>query len=203
MFSKTSIKSRTRKASQVSKVTFLQPYAKLQQFMHMEQLFFSSKRFCFVIIFAALAAADDDFTGLLCVSECNTCPAVCSSPPSVSKPPPSPTPPAVASRPPPSPSLVQHAPPPPRFYYFDSPLSIAPPLTKSTPPPAYTSVGGKKTSPPPPRFVYFPSAGGDSGQTSYPYPYYVYDSKACSLCVGFFWVLWLLVVVHVTLQVPV
>ncbi|CAI9285373.1 unnamed protein product [Lactuca saligna] len=182
----------------------------------MEQLFFSSKCFCFVVIFASLAAADDDLTGLLCVSECNTCPVVCSSPPSVTKPPPSPTPPAVASKPPPSPSLVQHAPPPPpspslvqhappppRFYYFDSPLAIAPPQTKSTPPPAYTAVGGKKTSPPPPRFVYFPSTGGDSGQTNYPYPYYVYDSKACSLCVGFFWVLWLLVVVHVTLQVPV
>ncbi|KAL4590214.1 hypothetical protein LXL04_003140 [Taraxacum kok-saghyz] len=172
--------------------------------MHMEQLFFSSKWFCFFGIFAAMAAADDDLSGLLCVSECNTCPAICSSPPSIPKPPPSPTPPVVALRPPPSPTPVRHAPPPPpRFYYFDSPLAIAPPLAKSSPPPVYTSAGGKKTSPPPPRFVYFPSTGGDPGQTSYPYPYYVYDSKAGSLCVGFLWVSWVLVFVHFAHQVLV
>ncbi|KAI3790620.1 hypothetical protein L2E82_03800 [Cichorium intybus] len=167
----------------------------------MEQLFFTSKWFCFLFIFAAVAAADDELTGWLCVSECNTCPAVCSSPPNISKPPPSPAPPAVSSRPPPSPALVHHAPPPPRFYYFDSPIAVAPPLAKSPPSPGYTSVGGKKTAPPPPRFVYFPSNGGDSGQTNYPYPYYMYDSKAGSLSVRFSWVLSLLVSLHVTLLV--
>ncbi|KAI3775221.1 hypothetical protein L1987_49790 [Smallanthus sonchifolius] len=139
--------------------------------MLMEQLFF-------LLVFAGVTAADD-LTGSLC----NTCTPICSSPPSTTKPPPSPTP-------------VHHAPLPPRFYYFDSPLDVTPP------PPTYISSGGNNRGPAAPRFVYFPStqpAGGGFGQNSYPYPYYMYDSKGVSSCsVGILWVLTLLVCICFT-----
>ncbi|KAI3814812.1 hypothetical protein L1987_14457 [Smallanthus sonchifolius] len=170
--------------------------------MHMEQLFLTS-----FFILAGVTAAADDLTGSLC----STCLPICSSPPSTSMPPPSPptvtfkppsvpdSPPAVVSKPPPSPAPVKHAPPPPRFYYFDSPEAVAPPVAKSTPPPAYITLGGNNGGggPPSPRLVYFPSTpaagGGSAGQNGYPYPYYMYDSKAASSSyVGILWVLMLL-----------
>uniref|UniRef100_A0A7N0V787 Uncharacterized protein n=1 Tax=Kalanchoe fedtschenkoi TaxID=63787 RepID=A0A7N0V787_KALFE len=107
-------------------------------------------------------------TGLLCISECVTCPVICSPPPSpaqekpqpppFSPPPPQPKPPKCPS-PPPKPL----APPPPRFIY---------------------TIGGV---PPPPRVYYgvFPAPPNGKGRPpgyEYPYPYYAYYSSAVAGC---------------------
>ncbi|TYH61059.1 hypothetical protein ES332_D07G023600v1 [Gossypium tomentosum] len=128
--------------------------------------------------------------GLLCISECSTCPVICSPPPA----------PPLKSFPPPSVS-VHHTPPPdvPYFYYTpmspQTPQHSPPPSVSVSPPPSpprppsSPPAPSSKGSPPPP-FKYFynePSGQGPPTtprQYPYPYPYYYYySSKASSLSV--------------------
>ncbi|KAL2236000.1 UNVERIFIED_CONTAM: hypothetical protein Sindi_1332200 [Sesamum indicum] len=125
--------------------------------------------------------------GLLCISDCETCPVICS-------PPPPPTP-----KSPPTPPV--HHPSPPLPYYFDSPApSSPPPPHPLPPPPSYVSWGGSANPPPPPPppsnttkgggappppsvYVYNPGTimPPGMGQRNYSYPYYYfYASKAVS-----------------------
>nr|GMC53082.1 branchpoint-bridging protein-like [Ipomoea batatas] len=91
--------------------------------------------------------------GLLCISECGTCPAICSPPPAPEvslKPPPTPE---VALKPPPSPSprppLPAHSPPP--FSFFPPPGAIITPIN--------SPIASSPPSPPlhnyPPSFPYY------------------------------------------------
>ncbi|GFP91387.1 hypothetical protein PHJA_001282700 [Phtheirospermum japonicum] len=119
--------------------------------------------------------------GLLCISDCESCPVICSSPPTSA--PPSP------KLPPPAPPAQHHSPPLP--YYFDSPApSSSPPLPPyppppppPPPPPAYVYSGGGAATPPPPSvYVYNPGTNTGpptSGQRNVSFPYYYfYASKA-------------------------
>ncbi|GJW39886.1 hypothetical protein Tco_0065731 [Tanacetum coccineum] len=163
-----------------------------------------SVRRSFVLIW--VTSTTDELTSSACTCAPSPPSATTTSPPS---------PPTITFKPPQSPPKVHQGPPPPRFYYFDSPLGMSPPMPKSYPPPAYISSGGNNGGPSPPRFVYFPSptampvvggvgSGGGSanagtGQNNYPYPYYMYDSKAsCCSYIGILWSLMLLVCFHVT-----
>ncbi|KAI3468101.1 hypothetical protein Pfo_024764 [Paulownia fortunei] len=102
--------------------------------------------------------------GLLCVSECDTCPVVCSPPPSTPKSPPR------------LPPTAHHSPPEPK--YIDSP----PPAHPAPPSPSDVVA----IPPPPALYVYNPGTTVPPGMVqqnfSYPY-YYFYSSKAatCSL----------------------
>ncbi|XP_039041214.1 extensin-like [Hibiscus syriacus] len=133
--------------------------------------------------------------GLLCISDCATCPVICSPP----------HPPLLKSYSPPPSSSSLHLSPPEPYYTPRSPSGsddthCPPPLefelfppspprpTPSPPPPAQSSYSSK-ASPPPPRFVYFFNAPPGQGQGlptglgphEYPYPYYYYPSKASPL----------------------
>ncbi|KAK6118321.1 hypothetical protein DH2020_047892 [Rehmannia glutinosa] len=111
--------------------------------------------------------------GLLCISDCETCPVICSPPPS----PPSPSAPPTPKSPPPAPPVHRHSPPPPQLpYYFDSPSPSSPPAHPPPPP----SVGA---GPPPPSvYVYNPGTAvppPGMGQRNFSFPYYYfYASKA-------------------------
>ncbi|CAI9093733.1 OLC1v1029287C1 [Oldenlandia corymbosa var. corymbosa] len=122
--------------------------------------------------------------GLLCISECATCPVICSPPPSPanSKPPPSPfLPPSPSlTKPsplPPSPPVhyyspsypYLHAPPPSLFPEPLPPVSSSPPpppTPKKQPPPTPSYVSSGSGSPPPPRMIY--SGGDGSGGGNVP-----------------------------------
>lgn len=161
----------------------------------------SLKRKWFLLLYALMFAkmrCDDQpppgtpGAGLLCISDCGTCPVICSPPsPSVnSKPPPSSPPQPLPT--PPTPPVHHYSPPQP--YYFNAPppsSSLPKPLPpESSPPPpsppSYISWG--KAGPPPP-FNYFggggniPSVQAPPGMVpvnySYPY-YYFYASQASS-----------------------
>ncbi|XWS70226.1 hypothetical protein CRYUN_Cryun03dG0030300 [Craigia yunnanensis] len=124
--------------------------------------------------------------GLLCISDCATCPVICSPPP----------PPLLKSYPPPAPS-VHHSPPPVPYYYippqsyYHSPPpseSVSPPSpSPPRPPPPVPSSYSSKGSPPPPFKYFFNAPPGQGpptvgGPHEYPYPYYYfYASKASSL----------------------
>ncbi|KAM1388329.1 hypothetical protein ACFX2I_016473 [Malus domestica] len=144
-----------------------------------------------LIMFAGLTYEDhtvDPETGLLCISECGTCPVLCSPPPSPELEPSGPLP-----SPPQSPPPVHHS--PPQYYYISpppSPPKQSPSPTPSPPkqspsPPSYSSKGAP---PPPPRFVYFydmPPAGpvptattGTGVVNNNPLPNYFYTSMASS-----------------------
>ncbi|KAA8546236.1 hypothetical protein F0562_003025 [Nyssa sinensis] len=84
-------------------------------------------------------------TGLLCISDCATCPVICSPPP-----------PPLESKPPRSPPAVHHS--PPQSYYFQSPPPPPPP------PPSYISWGA--TPPPPPDYTTVPSGQDNSNALS-------------------------------------
>ncbi|PIN13241.1 Dynamin GTPase [Handroanthus impetiginosus] len=131
--------------------------------------------------------------GLLCISDCETCPVICSPPPSSSSPstPSSPLPPPPSPLPflLPPPPVHHHSPPHP--YYFASPPSTSPP---AHPPPSPRSGGSGVATPPPPSppqsiipwsgaFPTPPSVygynPGNMGQRNFSYPYYYfYASKA-------------------------
>ncbi|KAL3645989.1 hypothetical protein CASFOL_011169 [Castilleja foliolosa] len=142
-------------------------------------------RQCIIFLFILLPTSQSQTqtnipsAGLLCISECDSCPVICSSPPTSS--PPSPKlPPPSPKLPPPAPPAQHHSPPLP--YYFDSPApSSSPPPPH--PPPAYVYSGGGAATPPPPSvYVYNPGTSTgppSSGQRngSFPY-YYFYVSKA-------------------------
>ncbi|TQE11108.1 hypothetical protein C1H46_003114 [Malus baccata] len=143
-----------------------------------------------MIMFSRFTYGDqtvDPETGLICISDCTTCPVICSPPP---------PPQLEPSGPPPSP--LQSPPPayhsPPQYYYISPPPSppkqspLPPPSPPKQCPPSYPSKG----APPPPRFMYFygmPPAGpvpttattgaGVANNSSHPY-YYFYASEASS-----------------------
>ncbi|XP_009365563.2 leucine-rich repeat extensin-like protein 3 [Pyrus x bretschneideri] len=146
-----------------------------------------------LIMFAGLTYEDqtvDPETGLLCISECGTCPVLCSPPPSPELEPSGPLP-----SPPQSPPPVHHS--PPQYYYISPPpsppkQSPSPPSSppkQSPSPPSYSSKGAPPP-PPPPRFVYFydmPPAGpvptaatGTGVVNNNPLPNYFYTSMASS-----------------------
>ncbi|KAJ6678683.1 hypothetical protein OIU85_009181 [Salix viminalis] len=120
--------------------------------------------------------------GLLCISDCVTCPVICSPPP-----PPllyHPSPPSHHS---PSPQHSYHSPPPPP----PTSPSTSPPPPPPTSPPAYHSPPQSPQAPswypiwgtPPPPGYYFNTPKGQAppGKGPYPYPYYYfYSSKASS-----------------------
>ncbi|XP_042508144.1 leucine-rich repeat extensin-like protein 5 [Macadamia integrifolia] len=135
----------------------------------------------FVIMFSQVAMGDEigiPATGLLCISECSTCPTICSPPPASASLPPPPPPP---SSPPP-----QHS-PPQSNYFPQSPPPKPPPHSLSSysaPPPSYSTVSSR---PPPSPLSYFtntptaqspPTINGPLND-SYPY-YYFYASEAAS-----------------------
>ncbi|OIT32812.1 PREDICTED: extensin-like [Nicotiana attenuata] len=139
----------------------------------------------------SLANSHDTNTpaGLLCISDCSTCPVICSPPPS-----------PIKLKPPPSPSsvLVQAPPPPPPLFAplrpspsQSSPRSPSPsssqPSPKS-PPPSYITYTAappppshSSNCPTPPNIINIPAtqAPPANGQKNYPY-YYFYVSKATS-----------------------
>nr|XP_016488136.1 PREDICTED: proline-rich receptor-like protein kinase PERK2 [Nicotiana tabacum] len=148
--------------------------------------------------------------GLLCISDCSTCPVICSPPPS-----------PVKLKPPPSPSsvLVQAPPPPPLFAPLrpspsqSSPRSPSPsssqPSPKSPPPSYITYIGAPPppssrssncpTPPNAPNIINIPATQAPpvNGQKNYTYPYYYfYVSKAASLPLHGSIVLGFLVVFH-------
>ncbi|XP_022732009.1 extensin-like [Durio zibethinus] len=141
-----------------------------------------------VLIMLARVTSEDELgipsAGLLCISDCATCPVICSPPP----------PPLLKSFPPPPPS-VHHSPPPVPYYYIPPqsyshsppPAESVPPTSPLRPPPPAPSSYSSKGSPPPP-FKYFYNAPPGQGPPTvvgphqYPYPYYYfYASKASSL----------------------
>lgn len=97
--------------------------------------------------------------GLLCISDCATCPVICLSPPSPLdfKPPPS-------SPPPPRRLVLQ--PSPPESHCSDA----SPPPSPSN----IVSVGATTTPPPPSNYSNIPAtqAPPAKGQKNYTYPYY-------------------------------
>ncbi|KAJ9183606.1 hypothetical protein P3X46_007435 [Hevea brasiliensis] len=111
--------------------------------------------------------------GLLCISDCTTCPVICSPPPPPGEPhyyaPPS------------------HHSPPPQPYNYHPPSPSPPPPSASPPPPPPAAPSPRSTSRPPPSPSWYPSWGPPSVQVppkqgQYPYPYYYfYASKASSL----------------------
>ncbi|KAL5853558.1 hypothetical protein ACOSQ3_008676 [Xanthoceras sorbifolium] len=123
-------------------------------------------------------------TGLLCISDCSTCPVICSTPP-----------PAKEHLYPPLSPPFHHSPP---ESYYNSPLPTPhlspPPPTPhwSPPPPPPQPAPSWPTYPttPPPPFKYYnappspgqarapPSAG--TGPTNYPYPYYYFYASEAS-----------------------
>ncbi|KAH6792386.1 hypothetical protein C2S52_002863 [Perilla frutescens var. hirtella] len=129
--------------------------------------------------------------GLLCISDCETCPVICSpppSPPSLSSPPPTPKlPPLLPPSPPQSPPTHHMNSPPQPYYYFTapSPSSPPPPAHPKPPPPSYNSWGGATPPPPPQVYLYNPgnTAPAGMGQRNFSYPYYYfYASKASPHC---------------------
>ncbi|KAI6682198.1 hypothetical protein NL676_036079 [Syzygium grande] len=147
-------------------------------------------------------------TGVVCISDCATCPVICSSPPPLSMPtyqPPLPPLPKLPSPPlpplptlPPPPLPVHHHHPPPESYYYSSPpppsleplplTPPGPPLPTLLPPPEAPSLYPSWSAPPPP-FKYsnnapsgpgIPGTGMGGHDYSYPY-YYFYASEAASL----------------------
>ncbi|KAF3447314.1 hypothetical protein FNV43_RR12499 [Rhamnella rubrinervis] len=147
--------------------------------------------FCFIgllITFATLTYEDhvgEPESGLLCISDCTTCPVICSPPP-----------PVLESHPPPPTSQPVHRSPPPSYYNYSpppppkqtpspSPPPRSPPKEMPPSPPSQPSSWGT----PPPPFKYFfnmPPSGPvlvppstTSGPHDYSYPYYYfYASKA-------------------------
>lgn len=109
--------------------------------------------------------------GLLCISDCETCPVICSPP----------SPPPTPKLPPPP---VHHHSPPQPYYYFTapSPSSSPPPARPKPPPPSYTIWGGATPPPPPQVYVYNPGNTVEQRNFSYPYYYFYTASKAsCDL----------------------
>ncbi|KAG9451808.1 hypothetical protein H6P81_004712 [Aristolochia fimbriata] len=109
-------------------------------------------------------------TGILCISECATCPTICASPP---------------------PQTVSYSPNPPDFDRPSSSPPPPPPSTPSTPstPPPPASYNYFTTTPPPATkspsdnnipSVSTPTMGTRGGYSSYPY-YYFYASSAPQL----------------------
>ncbi|KAJ0989000.1 hypothetical protein J5N97_007356 [Dioscorea zingiberensis] len=96
--------------------------------------------------------------GMLCISECTTCPAICSPPSSSTT---SPPPPPSLQPPPPQVHVVHQSPPPP-----SSPPKAT---THSSPPPPFNYLI-ITSAPPPPN-------GEQKGGSSNPY-YYFYTSNA-------------------------
>ncbi|XP_060211276.1 leucine-rich repeat extensin-like protein 1 [Lycium barbarum] len=155
----------------------------------------------------SLANCQDPNAGLLCISDCTTCPVICSPPPSPtkSKPPPSPSP-------SPSTSLLQTPPPPPPLFAplrpsppQSSSHSTSPPSAHKSPPPSYMIYTG---APPPFRPSNCPTPPNSPnvipasqvppavvGQNTYPY-YYYFSSEAASLSFHDSIVLGLWVVFH-------
>ncbi|BBG95073.1 S-adenosyl-L-methionine-dependent methyltransferases superfamily protein [Prunus dulcis] len=149
-----------------------------------------------LVMFAGLTYEDqvgEAETGLLCISECTTCPVICSTPPppqlESSSPPPSPPP----VHPSPSQSYYSSPPPSPPQFDYSSPPASPPPPPPSPPKQSPSPSSYSKGAPPPPSFVYFfnmPPSGpvptttttttGVLHNNSYPY-YYFYASEASSL----------------------
>lgn len=130
-----------------------------------------------LVILAMIMSAQTEVppTGLLCISECATCPVICSPPPPPTlefKPPPSPLP-----HHSPTPSYHSHSPPPP-----PPPPRSSPPHSSSPPPPFIYFTWD---SPPPPfNYMGIPSvpAPPTKGKPDYSYPYYYfYASNSFSL----------------------
>ncbi|KAL9688110.1 hypothetical protein QQ045_032524 [Rhodiola kirilowii] len=117
----------------------------------------------FLMLFTLVSAQDPASAGLLCISECVTCPIICSPPPS-----------------PIQPSLPLPSPPPPLPALPRPPKCSPPPPPLTPPPPRFIySFGG---IPPPPRVYYgvFPAPPNEKGRPKgyeYPYPYYYYYSS--------------------------
>ncbi|KAJ8750623.1 hypothetical protein K2173_015799 [Erythroxylum novogranatense] len=168
-------------------------------------------RWCFMLlkmvvvwlsIFAEVNADDqmaDPPLGLLCISDCATCPVICSTPP-----------PSGQSYPPPS----HHYSPPPQSYYYSPPLRSPPRSPPSQSPPPPPPLPSPHLSPPAPLWYpspviyYNPPPGGNKappttwtpgqGQHGYPYPYYYfYASKATSLSLRTSLLYFLLLFLHV------
>ncbi|KAF3446068.1 hypothetical protein FNV43_RR11247 [Rhamnella rubrinervis] len=146
--------------------------------------------FCFIgllITFATLTYEDhvgEPESGLLCISDCTTCPVICSPPPPVleSHPPPPTSQPVHRS--PPRLTTIPSL-PPPKQTPSPSPPPRSPPKEMPPSPPSQPSSWGT----PPPPFKYFfnmPPSGPvlvppstTSGPHDYSYPYYYfYASKA-------------------------
>ncbi|KAJ4709028.1 leucine-rich repeat extensin-like protein 1 [Melia azedarach] len=129
-----------------------------------------------MIMLRSVAADDDQVgvpdTGVLCISDCATCPVICSPPP-----------PKQSYTPP-----ISHHSPPPQSYHHSPPPPSPPPESAMPPPPPEKSEPpiNSWVTPPPPPFKYnnMPPAQGPPtpGQHEYPYPYYYfYASKASFL----------------------
>ncbi|KAK4366242.1 hypothetical protein RND71_014122 [Anisodus tanguticus] len=95
--------------------------------------------FLLLCVTFSLANSQDPNTGLLCISDCSTCPVICSPPPSPIKlkPPPSPSP---------STSLLQTPPPPPPPLF--APLRPSPPQSSSSHSQSSPSSSSHKSPPP-------------------------------------------------------
>ncbi|XP_031101987.1 classical arabinogalactan protein 9-like [Ipomoea triloba] len=126
--------------------------------------FFTLNWLCFLLGTMVPGLKSQSPGGLVCISDCATCPIICSSPPPQLE---------VVSEPPPLPPLLAYGPPPP-----------APPL----PPSSYISWGGATTPASPSNYLdsppatETPAAGGGLGKINYSYPYfYYYASNAVSL----------------------
>ncbi|XP_038698806.1 leucine-rich repeat extensin-like protein 3 [Tripterygium wilfordii] len=137
-----------------------------------------------VLVTVMVARANsEDQTGLLCVSDCGTCPVICSPPPSPVK---SHTPPPHSSLPPPPPPplLTPIYQSPPQSYYH------SPPPPAPRPPPPSPPVPSSNTPiivvPTPPSSSNSPPSGHappTAGPLDYAFPYYYfYASKASNLC---------------------
>lgn len=149
-------------------------------------------------------------SGLLCISECGTCPIICSPPPSPARspessrfPPLPPTPPLSSpSTPlllPPSAPIFDLS-PPPSFHAHPPPAQATPKVPSSSAP----IVINPKSAQSPPGLPYVIVPGGPTpplgGGSNYPYPYYYFYSNEASLCIpshGFWFSVLLLLLIHV------
>nr|GLL37980.1 leucine-rich repeat extensin-like protein 3 [Ipomoea trifida] len=126
--------------------------------------FFTLNWLCFLLGTMVPGLKSQSPAGLVCISDCATCPIICSSPPHLE----------AVSVPPPLPPLLAYGPPPP-----------APPL----PPSSYISWDGATTPASPSNYLDSPPAtetpavgGGGLGKINYSYPYfYYYASNGVSL----------------------
>lgn len=145
---------------------------------------------CFFVLFtfATLTYGDqmgEPETGLLCISDCATCPVICSPPPPMLE----------SSNPPPSTSMstsplpVHHS--PPQSYCSSPPLPSAPSTPQPPPPSPHKETPSSPSSPswgstPPPPFKYYfdePPSGPVTptrGPHDYSYPYYYFYSSEAS-----------------------
>ncbi|KAG5540835.1 hypothetical protein RHGRI_020915 [Rhododendron griersonianum] len=129
----------------------------------------------------AQTTASNPAPGLLCISECYTCPEICSPPPAPPQWKPPILSPPVHSSPPPQ-SYFYKSPPPPQSYVYESP---PPPRRSPPPPPSQPYISwGSNPPPPPPGYTNIPTvqAPPNGGNRNYTYPYYYfYASKANSI----------------------